>query len=310
MRKNKIISIVIPTYNRVDRLERLLDSIAQSEREDYLFEVLVIDDASPDNTAAKIAGKYPHINIIRNETERNLAGARNVGFRAAQGDYIFTVDDDNVLDKRCIVELAGFAARAEKGKIGMIVPFMCYLHDKERIWSAGARISPRLFTPLIFGNTLLKDATDTCECQTAPNAFMLTREALGEVGLFDEKNFPIHHSEADYGIRLREAGFSCMAIKKAITYHDIGLELPFDLQLRHIKRPYNIMVGEVTLRKKWERSLFWRIAIPLMILGGMLWVVVKNTHLERSQKMPYMWASVRGYLAGQRQRLQKEEYLG
>ncbi len=300
MQKDNLISIVIPTYNRQDKLCRLLDSIKASNRSRYVFEVIVIDDASPHDFTSTLAQNYPWVNLIRNPSELYLAESRNSGIRASHGKYIFLVDDDNVLDKDCIVSLADFM---DKCDLGMTVPYMCYLSKKAVLWCAGTKISKRLFTSFLLGNTPLKEAPVQQQCDTAPNAFMLSRQAIEEVGFFDTKNFPTHHLEADYGIRLRRAGFTAMATKRAITYHDIAYEAHFDSDMRHKRRPYNIMVGEVMLQRKWEKGA-WKYAIPLVILADNFYIILNNSHIQLRDKPSFMKAALRGYMDGWARRLQ------
>lgn len=186
--------------------------------------------------------------------------------------------------------------------LGMAVPYMCYLSKPKILWCAGARISRRLFTPFVLGNVPLATAPPLSMCDTAPNAFMLSKEVIKKVGLFDTKNFPMHHLEADYGIRLRLAGFPAMATRKAITYHDIGYEGHFDLDMRHKRRPYNIMVGEVMLRRKWEKGI-WRYAMPFIILGGICFAILKNSHMPFNAKPAFMKAALKGYMDGWKRQL-------
>ncbi len=302
MRGDKLVSVVIPTFNRFDKLRRLLDSIHDSEVGDYRLEVIVVDDASTDRDYEDLHRLYGWVNVIRNDKERHLAGTRNRGIAASHGEYVFLVDDDNVLDGRCIRVLAD--AMQVSGTIGMAVPYMHYLSRRDTVWCGGASVSRRLFTPFIDGN-VSTGRSIRHRCDAAPNAFMLSRDAIDAVGLFDEANFPIHHLEADYAIRLRLAGFMATAIPEAITYHDIRYEGHFDLDIRHDKRPYNIMYGETMLRRKWERSRFWRFAAPLMILQAMGYIIVRSTKVEPKDKAHYWMMAWRGYRAGSKVRLVK-----
>lgn len=287
------ISIVIPTYNRLDKLKRLLDSIMQSDQKGIELEVIVVDDAGPNDTEKELSKKYPNVKVIKHETEKYLAASRNTGIKAAKGDYIFCVDDDNVLDEECIVNLVkGFGISK---KVGMTVPYMLYLSMPDTIWSAGAKISKRLMTPLCKSNEKYTPEPSFIICDTAPNAFMFKKEVIKKVGLFDEIAFPMHHLEADYGLRLRNAKYMSVAIANAITYHDIAFEKRFDLEFRHRKRPYNMMFGEVMLRRKWEENAFWRYAMPMLILGATCAMILRSSHVYGS-KPDYIMQAFRGYI--------------
>ena len=139
------VSVIIPTYNRLDKLKRLLGSVMSNKMDDMQLEVIVVDDAGPSDVSAALTKEYPNVKVIRHKKERYLAASRNTGIKAATGNYIFCVDDDNVLDKNCIINLV-HAFRMSKS-IGMAVPYMLYLSKPDTIWSAGTRISKRLLSP-------------------------------------------------------------------------------------------------------------------------------------------------------------------
>lgn len=93
--KNPLISVIIPTYNRVDLVGRAIDSVIQQSYKN--LEILVIDDASTDNTKSfiKTIGDS-RIRYICHQTNGGGAKARNTGIAAATGDYVAFLDSDDV----------------------------------------------------------------------------------------------------------------------------------------------------------------------------------------------------------------------
>jgi glycosyltransferase involved in cell wall biosynthesis len=90
------VSVVIPTFNRADLLARTIDRIEQQTLSHDLYEVLVIDNDSSDQTQTVLAQKsqaYPNLKSF-SQSKRGAAATRNVGIRAAQGDIILFIDDD------------------------------------------------------------------------------------------------------------------------------------------------------------------------------------------------------------------------
>jgi glycosyltransferase involved in cell wall biosynthesis len=89
------ISVVVPTYNRRDLVQRTLDSIFRQNVSPSSFEVIVVVDGSTDGTSDALRRLRPpcHFRIIEQEN-RGLAGARNTGFRAAAAPLILFLDDD------------------------------------------------------------------------------------------------------------------------------------------------------------------------------------------------------------------------
>ncbi len=92
-RTKTLVSVVIPCYNQSNFLGEAIESVlAQTYRH---FEIIVIDDGSPDNTA-EVAVRYPDVRYIRQENQ-GLSGARNTGFRESQGKYLVFLDADDRL---------------------------------------------------------------------------------------------------------------------------------------------------------------------------------------------------------------------
>lgn len=88
------ISVVIPTYNRAHCIMRALESVfAQSLAPG---EIIVVDDASRDDTAAVLAPHAGRIRVIRHETNAGASAARNTGIAAAQGTWVAFLDSDDV----------------------------------------------------------------------------------------------------------------------------------------------------------------------------------------------------------------------
>lgn len=104
------VSFVIAAFNAADTITRAIDSALAQE--DVEVEVIVVDDASPDDTAAVVeAIADPRIRLIRLPANRGPGGARNAGLDAARGEWVAILDaDDTVRPGR----LARMIARARR----------------------------------------------------------------------------------------------------------------------------------------------------------------------------------------------------
>ena len=92
------VSLVLPTYNEVQNLPRLIPRLTNVlEREEVPFEIIVVDDDSPDGTWA-VAGEMAltdrRLRVIRRRGERGLATAVVAGWKAAQGEILGVMDAD------------------------------------------------------------------------------------------------------------------------------------------------------------------------------------------------------------------------
>lgn len=105
------VSCILPVRNGERYLRECLDSILGQLGADS--EVLLIDDASEDNTA-QIAGEYPQVKILRNDTAQGPPASRNRGIQVAQGEFLCFSDCDDTWPKdRLQVQLRRFKERPE-----------------------------------------------------------------------------------------------------------------------------------------------------------------------------------------------------
>lgn len=87
-----LVSVVMPAYNAAPWIAETLESVLTQTFQD--FEVIVVDDGSTDDTAAVVA-RFARVRCIR-KPNGGPASARNVGIRAAQGEYVAFLDSDDL----------------------------------------------------------------------------------------------------------------------------------------------------------------------------------------------------------------------
>lgn len=108
---NPKISVIIPIYNVEKFLPRCLDSVLAQSFKD--FEVICVNDGTPDNCGSilkQYAKKDPRIKII-NQENQGLSMARNNGFKAANGEFIYFLDSDDFIHPRLLEYAYGLAVK-------------------------------------------------------------------------------------------------------------------------------------------------------------------------------------------------------
>lgn len=112
-----VVSVVVPAYDRGPRLPAVLDStFAQAGCPP--FEVLVVDDASTDDTAAVLAAYPRPVRVLRHPENRGVATARQTGLAAARGDLVaFHDSDDFMLPGRLGLLAAYLEAHPDVGAV-------------------------------------------------------------------------------------------------------------------------------------------------------------------------------------------------
>lgn len=103
------ISIIVPVYNVEKYLNRCVDSLLNQDIDKNQYEIILIDDGSPDRSGVmcdEYSQKYSNIHVIH-KTNGGLADARNAGLDVAQGKYIMFVDSDDYIKENILQQILG-----------------------------------------------------------------------------------------------------------------------------------------------------------------------------------------------------------
>ena len=173
MTPTRDVSVIIPTYQRIDVLPRALDSVlAQTHAP---AEVIVIDDGSSDGTAAMLEREYPALTTIR-QPNRGVSAARNAGIAAATGEWIAFLDSDDEWRPRKLERQLDAITSAIPN-----IPLVCHT---EEIWIRdGRRVNP-MDKHAKRGGWIFEHNLDMC--RISPSAVLIHRSVLESVGTFDE----------------------------------------------------------------------------------------------------------------------------
>ena len=132
MSETPSISVVIPTFNRA---KMVCDCVASLLATGWpALEIIVVDDCSPDDTAQRLAARFPNdsrVRYLRNERNAFQAYSRNRGAAVATGAYILFLDDDNVVAPTIFTEL--IAAFGRHPDAGLIAPLAIHGGPEKRM---------------------------------------------------------------------------------------------------------------------------------------------------------------------------------
>jgi GT2 family glycosyltransferase len=256
------LSVVIPTRNRPADLRDLLESLQACVPPPD--EIVVADDYQEADVLGELRAGFPGVVFVRLPERGYMTAARNAGAWRAGGQFIFFVDDDNVVDSDCI-RLCLEAAESDP-TLGVVGAKTLYHADPSRISFAGAKVGPLALarTTMVGLNEVDGPPYQTLyEVDATPNVFLVRREAFEAVGGFDEA---IRHtwSEADFGERVRRLGYRVVVEGRAKVWHKGPLIDTTRLSSRHVGgSPFtlyyltrNRYVYVARYGRWWEKALF------------------------------------------------------
>jgi glycosyltransferase involved in cell wall biosynthesis len=181
---NPKVSVVIPTYDRMETLPRALDSVNKQTFSDW--ELIVVDDGSTDGTDEMILRDYPAVRFHRQE-HTGVSSARNAGVALASGAWVAFLDSDDAwLPEKLELQLSGLADEPQ-----------LRLSHTDEIWVRNGR---RVNQPKEYaksGGYIYRRCLPLC-C-ICPSSVLIRRDLFDEIGGFDE-TFPVCE---DYDLWLR-----------------------------------------------------------------------------------------------------------
>lgn len=195
------LSIIIVNYNTRNLLRNCLRSVYSSQG-DFQYEVIVVDNGSPDDSVEMVRREFPQAKVIACETNHGYAYANNLGLRQAQGRYLLLLNPDTVLPATALQGMLDFMD--EHADAGVAGPKLVLADGSLDL--ACRRSFPTLDVAFYRLVGLSKryphsprynrynlgylDPDQVSEVDSVVGAFMcIRREALDQAGLLDERFF-------------------------------------------------------------------------------------------------------------------------
>ena len=218
------VSVVLPTYNEPDLLEAALRSLAQQDYPSAALEIVVVDDASTEFDAQRLRAASGHLalQLIRHETNRGRARARNSGIRAAGGDLIVFLDSDMTVES----DFLEAHAEAHRGRDEAVVIGNIQFGDHIPSSVLTRYIDDRGVHRLGPGESV------PFKCFVTGNSSML-REHILRVGLFDEDFTTYGGEDLELGYRLFQDGATFHYAPRALSHHNHIRPFPQICQLMY-----------------------------------------------------------------------------
>jgi GT2 family glycosyltransferase len=260
--------VVIPTLDGRERLLRTLDSLqGQVVPED----VVVVDNASGDGTAAAVAGRHPGVRVVRNERNLGFGAAINRVALELDGDLLVLVNNDVVCEPDFVAKLT---EPFTDPSVGMVAGVLLQASAPELVDSAGIELDVTLGSWDYYWNRpvaeLLGAADPVGPCGGAA-AYRLP--VFKDLGGFDDTLFA-YWEDVDLALRFRAAEQRCVLAPDARALHEhgqtVGPASPAARQLEAFGRGYVLAkyrVGKTSLLRRLQiAALDWPVLLVHLLL--------------------------------------------
>lgn len=278
-------SVIVPNWNGLRYLRPCLDSLARQSYRDA--EVIVVDNASRDGSAAALEREYPWVRVVALSENRGYAGGCNAGMAAARGEVLVLLNNDTEAEPDWLGALV--SALDEHPDAGLAASRIMLYDRRDTLHSAGDLYRadgtadsrgvwqqygpPYDQTAYVFG--------------ACGGAMAVRRAVIQQVGPFDESLF-MYCEDIDLNWRAQRAGWRCIYTPASVVYHHLSATGGGPLASYH--------VGRNTLRvlaRHYPAKLFrrrWRSIVAAQ--SRVAWDALKSWRGAAAR------ARLRGQLAG------------
>lgn len=197
------VSIVIPTFNRVDCLRRCIDRVRRNVT--VPREVIVVDGGSTDGARDWLA-EQPDLCVVLESRREGAVRAFNKGFRAATGPYVMWLNDDSYPLPGAVEAAVAMIERPDLHDVGMVAFYHCWHSERnvlDRVLHDGA-------------------SYELCHVRGFPyaNFGLLRRAMLEKVGYADERYY-FFGFDPDLSLKLQIGeGLKVFGCRRALIHHD------------------------------------------------------------------------------------------
>lgn len=215
------LSIIIPSFNTKDLLDRCLSSIYSGLKDSSLtFEIIVLDNASTDGSQPLLKEKYPRVIKIFNKDNIGYGKANNIGIRKAKGKYVLLLNSDIKVQNGAVNTL--FESVSAQAKIfagGKLLN-----EDGSPQDSCGPTYTLPVVALMLFGKgdslhiTRYSPVTQKKVDWVSGACLMGSKDAFLDLGLFDENIF-MYMEEIDLLYRAHLKGYTTIFVPDACFIH-------------------------------------------------------------------------------------------
>jgi glycosyltransferase involved in cell wall biosynthesis len=269
------VSVVVPTFNRRERLAALLDSLRRQTLAPSQIELIVVDDASTDGTAEMLergAGdhEFSRFEIVSQSSSVGPAAARNAGWRLARAPLVAFIDDDCEASPSWLEELVAMAGEDEVALQGRTEPIP---READEVGPFSRTLSVTRLGPMY----------PTCN-------MAYPRALLERLGGFDESYPAPGGEDTDLALRAVELGARIEFADAARVFHAVNQYGPLG-KLRwalHWSDSVQVFARHPGLRRALTWRIFWKDTHALFFLALLGVVLARRLPPAALLCLPYV----------------------
>jgi GT2 family glycosyltransferase len=248
---NPLVSIIIPAYNQFAYTFNCLESLYVNLSPDLAYEVIIVNDASTDDTLEQLATLIKGIKVLTNAENSGFIRSCNYGASQAKGQYLYFLNNDTRILENCLESLLKLIVN--NPQVGAVGSKLIYANGKQQeaggiIWnSADGWNYGRLDSPEEPEYNYVRPV-DYC----SGASLLVPTELFKQLGGFSQDFIPAYYEDTDLCFAIRELGYQVLYQPQSNVIHYEGITSGTDLS-SGIKQ-YQV-INQTKFREKWSKVL-------------------------------------------------------
>ncbi|WP_158859288.1 glycosyltransferase family 2 protein [Lunatibacter salilacus] len=268
----KSLSVIIPNFNGKSLLEEYLPhTYTALEKADVLYEIIVVDDASSDDSVSFLEQNYPAVRVIKNSKNSGFSFSCNQGLFEARHELVFLLNSDVKLTFDYFEKQWKYFDKEDTfGVMGKILEM-----DSNKI-----EVAARSLKNVGFKIKTNKLFYQTCKTEQTPTAFLsganalIDAEKMKKLGGFDEIFSPYYSEDLDLGLRAWRVGWKSYYDHESTCFHRGSFTTKTQCKKIQVKQIYfrnRFMVHAIHLESHllpfWFAQILLFDVLPKLLMG-------------------------------------------
>jgi GT2 family glycosyltransferase len=215
--KDDLVSVVIPTHNRMNMLKALLDSLKE-HCDKLIHEVVVVDDST-------ISANFPRIEelkiiYVKLNDRVLISKAKNIGWKRTSCSYVWFIDDDNIVDNSTLRPMLEILKN--RADIAALMPAVLYKRKPELVWVYATPLRKDRWGHILLGRNEVRNPlfeNRLLNTDALPNSCLVRRSVLEQTGGFNE-GLAVN-SSSEFCLRIKQKGYKVLACTSSFIFHDV-----------------------------------------------------------------------------------------
>jgi GT2 family glycosyltransferase len=199
-----------------------LESLSQITTQVCLPEIIVVDNASIDNTPSEVRDAFPGVEVIVNPSNLGFSAGNNVGVRKALergNDYVLLLNNDTKVEKNFLDQLVRFAQ--SKKEAGIVGPVLKFKKGFEVFYDLGGKLNPFFSRTSHVQVSLITDRVPHRVDYLSGACLLIKKEVIEETGYLHEPYF-FGFEDVEFCFLSRKGGFYTYIVPNSLIEHKVS----------------------------------------------------------------------------------------